>query len=201
MQISDVGALLRSVCHRNLWTYIFSYFYCRSLSRRQRPLWLLGQSNFLRNKSRIVCRSFPSIKTSSLSFLQLLRCSRHQSHPIRCLVTVPQLKSDSASASLWNLPAEWGYVGKSMTCALLNLRRISRRCQHFHAGRACQMCPLGKSLLSAILSKIHSDDRKKCQINTSKTKINNAQMQMTAGWLENNGFFYLLFQFKVSLKC
>lgn len=73
----------------------FLYFSTAEVfSKRQRPLWLLGRSNFLRNKSHIAGRSFPSIKTSSLSFLQLLRCSRHQSHPIRCLVTVPQLKTD-----------------------------------------------------------------------------------------------------------
>lgn len=88
-----------------------------------------------------------------------------------------------------------------MTCALLKLRRISRRCQHFYAGRACQMCPLGKSLLSAILSGNHGDDRKKRQINTSKTGKNNAQMQMTAVWLDYNDFFYLFFQFKVGVKC
>lgn len=63
-------------------------------SKRRRPPWLLGRSNFLHNKSHIVGRSFPSINTGSLSFLQSLHCSRHQSHPIRCLVTVPLLKTD-----------------------------------------------------------------------------------------------------------
>lgn len=95
MQISDAGAvLLRSSCHRNLRNYNFHISPAEVFSRRQRALWLLGRSNFLCNKSHIVGRSFPSIKTSSLSFLQLLRCSGHQSHPIRCLVTVPQLKTD-----------------------------------------------------------------------------------------------------------
>lgn len=155
-------------------------------SKRQRPPWLLGRSNFLRNKSHIVGRSFPSINTSSLSFLQLLHCSWHQSHPIRCLVTVTLLKTDS------HLPLP------------LNSTSQMRLCRQKHDVRSREPPP-DLSAVSALPRRQGLSDvpfrqifvacysiRKsrrwqtgeKCQINTNKREKNNAQMQITAGWLE-----------------
>lgn len=175
-----------------------SHFYvstAKVFSKRQRPLWLLGRSNFLRNKSHIVSRGFPSIKTSSLSFLQLLRCSRHQSHPIRCLVTVPQLKTDSRL----RLPL------KSTSWMRLCRQKHDvrspepRRCQHFHAGSACQMCPLGKSLLSAVLSGNPDDDREKKNVKLAQSKTGKKIMPKCK-WLQVGLEIMISFIYSSNLK-
>lgn len=164
----------------------FLYFYCRNLFKAPAAAVTFGRSNFLRNKSHIVGRSFPSINTSSLSFLPLLHCSQHQSHPIRCLVTVPLLKTDS------RLPLP------------LNSTSQMRLCRQKHDVRSPEPPP-DLSAVSALPRRQGLSDvpfrqifvacysirksrrwqtGKKCQINTNKREKNNAQMQITAGWLE-----------------
>lgn len=192
--------MLELFCSGHHVTEIFHISTAEVFSKHQRPLWLSGRSNFLRNKSHIVGRSFPSIKTSSLSFLHLLHCSRHQSHPIRCLVTVSQLKTDSRL----RLPL------KSTSWVRLCRQKHDVRSPEprldFSAVSAltCRQC-LSDVPFRQIFVVCYSNwksprwQEKNAKLTQARQR-KKPNMQMTASWLGNN-VFYLFFWFKVGLKC
>lgn len=93
---------------------------------------------------------------AQFSFVELLRCYAathiNQSYLMSCYrfpIKDRQLPAKSTSRKR--------LCRQKHDIRSLNLHQISLQCQHFHSGSACQICPLGKSLLPAILSGNHYD--------------------------------------------